>query len=171
MNRPADDEYAPYFAGYVALVPETDVLAVLDEQKAAFRRLAAAVPPDREGFRYAPDKWSVREVVGHLVDGERVFGYRAFAISRGERAPLPSFDENEYVAASGYDGVPLAELVGELVSARDANLAFLRRLDPEAWARRGTASGKTITVRALAWITAGHPRHHLNVLRDRYSVA
>lgn len=170
MTRPDDHEYAPYFAGYVGLVPETDILSVLEEQKTAFRRLAA-VEPGREVFRYAPDKWSVREVAGHLVDGERVFGYRAFAISRGEKAGLPAFDENAYVAASGYGEVPLPQLVAELVTARDANLAFLRRLPADGWSRVGTASGKSITVRALAWIMAGHPRHHLDILRERYSIA
>lgn len=170
-TRPADSEYAPFYAGYVSLVPESDILSVLEEQKGVFRRLCTDVPADRERHRYASGKWSIREIAGHLVDGERVFGYRAFAISRGERAPLPSFDENEYVSASGFDGVPLADLVAELVSVRDANLAILRRLSGEAWSRVGTASGKAISVRALAWIMAGHPRHHLAVLRERYGVA
>lgn len=171
MNRPADSEYAPFYAGYVSLVPEADILSVLEEQKRVFRRLGAGVPADRERYRYAADKWSIREVAGHLVDGERVFGYRAFAISRGERAPLPSFDENEYVSASSYDAVPLADLVAELVSVRDANLAVLRRLSDETWGRVGTASGKAVSVRALAWVMAGHPRHHLAILRERYGVA
>jgi hypothetical protein len=171
MNRPAETEYAPFYAGYVGLVPETDVVAVLEEQKDVFRRFAAAVPPDRERHRYAEGKWSIREVAGHLVDGERVFGYRAFAFSRGERAPLPSFDENAYVAASLYDRVPLADLVGELLGVRDANLAMLRRLGEAEWSRVGTASGKPISVRALGFVMAGHPRHHLGVLRERYGVA
>ena len=171
MNRPAETEYAPFYAGYVSLVPESDVLAVLEEQKDAFRRLAVGVPKDRERHRYAEGKWSIREVVGHLVDAERVFGYRAFAFSRGEKAALPSFDENEYVAASGYDEVPLAELVRELVAVRDANLAVLRRLSDAEWTRVGTASGKLVSVRALGFIMAGHPRHHLAILRERYAVA
>jgi hypothetical protein len=170
MNRPAATEYAPFYAGYVGLVPEADVLSVLEEQKDAFRRLAGTVTPDRERYRYAPDKWSIREVAGHLVDGERVFGYRAFAISRGEQAPLPSFDENVYVSASGNDSVPLPDLVAELVAVRDANLAFLRRLSDEPWGLVGTASGKPVSVRALAFIMAGHPRHHLGILRERYGV-
>lgn len=170
MSRPAATEYAPFYAGYVGLVPETDVVAALEEQKEELRRLARVVPEDLERHRYAEGKWSIREVVGHLVDGERVFGYRAFAFSRGERAPLPAFDENEYVAASPYDGVPLAELVGELVFVREANLAMLRRLHEAGWARVGTASGKPISVRALAFIMAGHPRHHLRILRERYGI-
>lgn len=171
MGRPAPTEYAPFYAGYVALVPEDDVLTVLESQASDWRRFAAAVPAERESHRYAPGKWSIREVFGHLVHAERVFGYRAFAISCGEQAPLPSFDENAYVAASGDGAVALGALVEELVAVRQANLAFLRRLPTGAWGRVGTASGKPVSVRALAFIMAGHPRHHLAILRDRYGVA
>jgi hypothetical protein len=170
MTRPNESEYAPFYAGYVARVPETDILPVLEAQRGDFARLAAAVTADRERYRYAPDKWSVREVIGHVGDGERVFGYRAFAISRGEQAPLPSFDENDYTAASGYDEVPLAELVRDLLLLRDANLAMLRRLSGAQWSRIGTASGKPVSVRALSYIMAGHPRHHLAILAERYGV-
>jgi len=168
VDRPTEAEYAPFYAGYVALVPEADILDVLERQVTEIRRLVAAVPREREGHRYEPGKWSVREVLGHIVDGERVFGYRAFCISRGEQAPLPSFDENRYVAAARFDATPLRELADELALVREANLAFLRRLGPEEWTRKGTASGKPVSVRALAWIMAGHPRHHLDVLRERY---
>jgi hypothetical protein len=170
-GKPADTEYAPFYAKYVSLVPEGDILTTLEGQIDDFRRFAASVPPDREGFRYAPDKWSVRQVLGHLVDGERVFGYRAFCISRGEQAALPSFDENTYVAQSAYDRVQLAELADELVSVRRANLVALRRLDAGAWTRTGTASSRTISVRALAFIMVGHCRHHLDVLHQRYGLA
>jgi len=171
MERPTETEYAPFFAGYVALVPETDILAVLRGQAGEIRRLAALVPADREGHRYAEGKWSIREVMGHLVDAERVFGYRAFCFSRGERAALPSFDENEYVAAARSGAAPLRELVDELALVRESNLVVLRRLAPEEWARAGTAGGKPVTVRALAWIMAGHPRHHVRILRERYGLA
>lgn len=170
-GRPADTEYAPFYAGYVSLVEGDDVLAVLERQVGELRALSAAVPKDRETYRYAPDKWSVRQVVSHITDGERVFGYRAFCISRGEQAPLPSFDENEYAAHSVSDSVPLGELVDELVTVRRGNLAALRRLAAGDWARLGTASGKPVSVRALAYVMAGHPRHHLGVLRERYGIA
>lgn len=169
-GKPAETEYAPYYATYVSLVPEGDILATLESQIDDFRRFAGSVPPDREGFRYAPDKWSVRQVIGHLVDGERVFGYRAFCISRGEQAALPSFDEQVYVAQSPYDRVPLADLADELVGVRRANLTALRRLEAGAWTRTGTASGKTISVRALAYIMVGHCRHHLGILHERYGL-
>jgi hypothetical protein len=170
-ERPPQTEYAPFYAGYVALVPEADILAVLEDQVDAIRRLLAPVPAGKESHRYAEGKWSLRQVVGHLVDGERVFGYRAFCFSRGDQAALPSFDENEYVGAGRADAIPLAQLVEELSLVRQGNLAFLRRLDDREWARVGTASGKPVSVRALAWIMAGHPRHHLNVLRERYGVS
>ncbi len=112
----------------------------------------------------------LREVVGHLVDGERVFGYRAFCISRGEKAALPSFDENQYVAETRSNATPLRELADELGLVRESNLAFLRRLESREWERAGIASGKPISGRALAWIMAGHPRHHIRILRERYGV-
>ena len=170
-ERPPQSEYAPFYAGYVALVPETDILTVLEAQVDAIRRLLAPVPAGKESYRYAEGKWSLRQVVGHLVDGERVFGYRAFCFSRGEQAALPSFDENQYVGAARADSIPLAELLEELALVRQANLVVLRRLDARDWARVGTASGQPVSVRALAWIMAGHPRHHVNVLRERYGVS
>jgi hypothetical protein len=170
VARPGEGEYAPFYAGYVGLVPEADIVAVLEQQAGELRELAASVPADRETFRYAEGKWSVREVLGHLVDGERVFGYRAFCISRGERAGLPSFDENHYVAEARSNAIPLRELADELALVRESNLAFLRRLEPGEWERSGTASGKPITVRALAWVMAGHPRHHVGILRERYGL-
>ncbi len=170
-ERPPQSEYAPFYAGYVALVPETDVLAVLEGQVDAIRGALASVPAARENYRYAEGKWSIRQVLGHLIDAERVFGYRAFCFSRGEEAPLPSFDENRYVGAARADSIPLAELLAELALVRQGNLVVLRRLDAREWARVGTASGQPVTVRALAWIMAGHPRHHMDVLRERYGVS
>jgi uncharacterized damage-inducible protein DinB len=169
MERPREDEYAPFYARYVALVPETDILAVLERVAEEIRRLAASVPAERERHRYAEGKWSVREVLGHLVDGERVFGHRAFCFSRGERAALPSFDEPVRGEAR-CDAIPLRELADELALVRRSNLTALRRLEPREWERVGTASDKPITVRALAWVMAGHPRHHVDILRERYGL-
>jgi hypothetical protein len=168
--RPASEDYAPFFAGYVKLVPETDVLPVLALQGDEIRRLAGSIPAGREIFRYAPGKWSIREVLGHIGDAERVFGYRAFCIGRGDQASLPGFDENEYIQASGYDAVPVAELARDFAGLRGSNLALLGRLPAERWAQAGTANGNPVTVRALAYIMAGHVRHHLGVLKGRYGV-
>jgi hypothetical protein len=170
-TRPEADEYAPFYAGYVARVTEDDILGVLAAQKDDIGTLARSLPEAKQSYRYAEGKWTIGEVLSHLIDGERVFGYRAFCFSRGEQAPLPSFDESQYVSASRAGDVPLVALAGEFATVRESNLAFLRRLDDDGWTRTGTASGKPVSVRALAWIMAGHPRHHLAVLRERYGVA
>jgi len=170
-GRPETVEYAPFYAGYVARVTEDDILSVLAAQKDEIALLARSLPATKQSYRYAEGKWTIGEVVSHLIDGERVFGYRAFCFSRGEQAALPGFDENEYVSTSRAGDAPLVALADEFGAVRDSNLAFLRRLGADVWTRTGTASGAPISVRALAWIMAGHPRHHLAVLRERYGVA
>jgi hypothetical protein len=169
-SRPKETEYAPFFAGYVSLVPEADPLAVLESQPAGLARLSSLVPADRERFRYAEGKWTIREVFGHLIDAERVFSYRAFCISRGEQVPLPGFDENVYVRHSHYDRQRLSDLVSEFAALREATLTFLRRLDDHDWEHLGTANNNPASVRGLAFIMAGHLRHHVAVLRDRYGI-
>ncbi|HMK38690.1 MAG TPA: DinB family protein [Bacteroidota bacterium] len=169
-SRPADAEFAPYFSRYISLVSENDVFAVLGNQPAELARLASRVAPDRERFRYAAGKWTIREVFGHLTDVERVFSYRAFCISRGEKAPLPSFDENDYVAHSRYNDHGLGDLLSEFTAVREASLMFLRRAENDAWERLGTAGDHPTSVRAMAYIMAGHVRHHIAVLRDRYGI-
>jgi hypothetical protein len=170
MQRPEATEYASFFSGYVSLVPEADVLGVLGAQVAELRALAAGVPAERETFRYEPAKWSIREVFGHLGDAERVFGHRAFCISRGEKASLPGFDENAYVEGSDFNRRSLASLVGELCAVRSVNLEVLKGVDLEGWRRQGMANGTPVSVGALAFIMAGHVRHHLKVLASRYLV-
>jgi hypothetical protein len=170
-GKPKETEYAAYFSRYVSLVPEPDVKSVLDHQLEDLHRLVAAVPADREKFRYAEGKWSIREVIGHLIDAERVFGYRAFCISRGETASLPRFDENAYVERSHYDERSLADLLFEFETVRKANLAFFRHLDQPAWENLGTASNHPVSVRAIAFIMVGHVRHHGSVLQERYAVS
>ncbi|HVS01365.1 MAG TPA: DinB family protein [Thermoanaerobaculia bacterium] len=170
-QRPTEAELAPFYAAYVARVPAGDVVALLDGQRGVLRDLAAAVPAELEGHRYAPGKWSVREVFGHLIDAERVFGYRAFRIGRGDETPLEGFDENRYVDAAGCDGRPLRELAAELVAVRQANLWLFRGLGAAAWSRRGLANDSPVSVRALAYILAGHVDHHLAVLESRYGIS
>ena len=167
---PAATEYAPYFERYVALVRGDDILGTLAEQAEEVRRVLSRVPEARGGLRYAEGKWSIREVLGHCTDAERVFGYRALAFARGEKAPLPSFDENEYARTAGHDGVPLADLLEEFGTVRAGTLHLLRRFPAEAWLRVGVASGKPVSVRALAHIMAGHVAHHLAILHERYGV-
>ena len=170
IEKPGESEYAPFYAGYIAKVPAENVLEILDRQSEQLRGLASVASPEQELFRYAPGKWSVREVVGHLVDGERVFGHRAFRIGRGDQTPLPGFDENEYVAASGYHHRDLASLADEFALVRAANLAVLKSLSEEDWRHIGTANGYPISVRALAFIMAGHVEHHVALLGERYGL-
>lgn len=170
IERPRETEYAPYYARYIGTVPPIDIVEGMEEQKRRVQRLTTSVSGDREGFRYDDGKWSIREVIGHLTDAERVFGYRAFCISRGDATPLPAFDENHYVAASGSDARPLRSLIEEFSAVRDANLHLFRRLERDEWTRVGTANNNPVSVRALAFILVGHVNHHLNVLQERYGI-
>ena len=170
VGQPEATEYAPFYETYVKLVRGTEILKTLEEQHAAVRKALAELSEERAGFRYAEGKWSIREVIGHCSDAERVFGYRALAFARGEKAPLPSFDENEYARTAGHDEVPLAQLLDEFGAVRAGSLHLLRHFPAEAWRRTGVASGKTISVRAIAFIMAGHVAHHLAILHERYGV-
>ncbi|MDB4878952.1 MAG: hypothetical protein JWL60_398 [Gemmatimonadetes bacterium] len=171
-GRPEPSEYASFYAGYVAAVPSgEDVLAVLGAQGAALQAALARLPEERGGHRYAEGKWSVREVVGHLIDAERIFTYRALRIARGDATPLPGFDENRYVAAAGSDARAMADLLAELLAVRAGTTALFTSLPDAAWRRVGVASEREISVRALAYVAAGHVAHHLRILRERYGVA
>lgn len=167
---PAADggEHLPYYAQYIALVPAGDVLAALEAQLADTVALLDALGEERAGYRYAPGKWSAREVMGHIVDTERIFAYRALCAARGEGAPLPAFDENAYVAGADFDARSLNSLMGELTAVRRATLALFRNLGEAALARRVVANGAPMSARAAAWIIAGHERHHQLLLRERY---
>ena len=167
-TRPGPDEYDKAFERYVSRVPETDVLPSLERQPGEIRSALASLPPERETFRYAPGKWSVREVIGHVIDAERVLGYRALAIARGERASLPAFDEDDYARKAGHDRRPLPALLEELACVRAGHVFLLKNLDDEAWGRLGTANALPITPRALAYILVGHARHHMAILAEKY---
>lgn len=168
IQRPEPGEYADWYAGYVTKVPETDIVAALETQIREFRAAFDVIPASRADHRYAPGKWSIRELAGHLNDGERVFAYRALRFSRGDATPLPGFEENEYVAAASFDRVPLPDLVAQFEHQRRSNVLLFRGLAPEAWARTGVASDNPMSVRALACVLVGHARHHLGVLQARY---
>jgi hypothetical protein len=168
---PAADEFGAYYAGYIGLVPAgEDIVALLARQREATLARFGSVTEGRGAHRYAPGKWSVKEVVVHLSDAERIMVYRALRTARGDDTPLPGYDENAYVPLSGADAQPLAALVTEWGHVRQATVSLFRHLPAEAWTRRGTANGMPISVRALAWIIAGHERHHLRTLADRYGL-
>jgi hypothetical protein len=166
--RPQPDEHAPFYGGYVALVPDGDVIEILERQADAMQALLASVPEERGGHRYAPGKWSIREVVGHLADTERIMACRALRIARGDPTPLPGFDENAYVEQGGFDTRSLEGLGLELRAARRHTVELFRHLPARAWARRGVANGVPVSVRALAHIIAGHEMHHRALLQERY---
>jgi len=168
VERPSATEYAQPFERYVSLVQDSDVLAALARQAGELAAALGGVRGEAERYRYADGKWSIREVLGHVIDSERVFGYRALCIARGEQASLPGFDENVYAANASFDDCPLDELLREFGQVRDGNLAFFRHLGAAAWLRSGVANSKAVSVRALAFVMVGHVRHHLGVLRDRY---
>ncbi len=167
-DRPDPSEYASFYAAYIAGVPEGDVVQMLERQIEDTAALVSSLPEAKGDFAYAPGKWTIKEVLGHIADAERVFSYRVLRIGRGDGTPLASFDENAWVPNSGAGARSIRDLVGELRSVRAATLALLRGLPAEAATRRGTASGKEVSVRALVWIIAGHERHHGRVLRERY---
>jgi hypothetical protein len=169
VGHPDQSEYAPFYASYIARVTE-EPLPALESQGKATHAILAKVSDATAGHRYAPDKWSVREVVGHLADAERIMSYRVLRIARADPIPLEGFDEGAYVRAAGADARPWASLVGDLVVVRAGTLALLQSLDTQAWQRRGTANGATVSVRALAHIVVGHERHHLEILRTRYGI-
>ncbi len=166
-RRPASDECADFYQPYIATV-EGELFPALESDAQAWRAMLAAVPSGREGHRYAEGKWSIREVVGHVIDAERMFTMRAMAFARGDRSHFPSFDENAYAAASGADRRPLSDLTDELSAVRAATLLLVKSFEDDVWDRRGTASGYEFTVRSVAWIIAGHSRHHRKVVRERY---
>jgi DinB superfamily len=166
--RPTSNEYAPFYEKYVSLIPSEDILGTLEAQRVQMAQLFAA-RSEREGnFRYANGKWSVKEVLGHINDAERVFSYRAMRIGRGDTTPLPAFDQDDYVKQSGAGARTLGDLAEEFQVIRNSSIALFRSFDELAWPREGTASDVSVTVRALAFIIAGHELHHRRILEERY---
>jgi hypothetical protein len=166
--KPDASEYAPFYETYVSLVPEGDVVEAMRSQLAEVTAMLGGIGEERGGHAYAEGKWSIRQVVGHCIDGERIFSYRALAIARGEQRPLPGMDQDEYMAHSDFDSRTLADLAAEFAHARAANVLMFHGLSEDAWLRRGVASEREVSVRALAHIVVGHVAHHMNVLRARY---
>ena len=168
LMKPDANEYAPFYETYVSLVPEGDVVEAMSSQLVEVESLLTGIGEERAAHSYADGKWSIRQLVGHVVDGERIFAYRALAISRGERQPLPGMEQDEYMASSNFDSRSLADLASEFAHARAANVLMFRGLSEDAWLRRGVASENEVSVRAIAHIIVGHVAHHLGVLRARY---
>jgi hypothetical protein len=166
-SRPDPTEYGPYFGRYINLPPDGDIVLFLESQWAEFKSLLSGLT-DRESLvRHPPYTWSIKQVVGHLSDCERVFGYRVLWIARNNATPLSSFDENDFMRAADFDRCPFAELLAEFESVRRSQLYLLQHLDPEAWLRRGLVNDHPTTVRAVAFVMGGHAKHHLDILHKR----
>lgn len=169
--RPEPAEYAPYYEKYIALVSGNDPVAALDAQRARTVQLFAGRGERDGNFRYAPDKWTVKDVLGHITDTERIFSYRAMRIARADRTPIEGFEQDDYVRSGGFNERTLANLVEEFAAVRHSTVALFRSLNKEAWLRRGIANKNEVSVRALAFITAGHELHHAKILEERYFAA
>jgi len=170
IAKPTAEEFAPFYTGYIEKVPPSGPVAALEAQREAIRVLAG-LADDQATHRYAEGKWSVKEVLGHIADAERVFGYRLLRIARNDSTPLAGFDENAWAAVAPHHGRPIGDLVRELLAVRESTLALIRSMDAEALARQTVANGRPVSGRALAWILAGHCQHHLGILFERYGLA
>jgi hypothetical protein len=168
LERPPASEYAPYQAGYVASVPDGDIFEILSQQGTQFPQFVKSFGEARGSYRYASDKWTVKEMIGHVNDTERVFSYRALRFARGDETPLASFEQDQYVPTGNFNARTLASLADEFAHLRAATLDLYHHLDPEALVRRGSASGFVVSVRAMAYVIAGHVAHHERMLRERY---
>ena len=166
--KPESSEYLPYYGRYITLVPDGDVVSTLATQVHETLTLLRGLPDSVSTYRYAPDKWSVNEVVGHLIDSERIFAVRALRFARNDVAPLPGFEQDDYVRNSTFDAYSLSDLASELEVVRQSTVFLFRHMDEAAWSRRGIASDAEVSVRALAYIIAGHELHHREVLLSRY---
>ncbi|HET9407361.1 MAG TPA: DinB family protein [Candidatus Sulfotelmatobacter sp.] len=168
IARPQADEYAPYYERYISLAPEGDILGTLDEQRKQMLLILSGRSEADGDFRYAPEKWSAKEVLGHLCDTERVFAYRALRISRGDKTPMEGFDQDDYVRNGPFARRSLGEVIEDYIAVRRATLSLFRNLDETMWSQRGVANKFEVTVRALAYIVAGHELHHRGVLESKY---
>jgi hypothetical protein len=166
--RPTSGEYAEYYDRYISLVPEGDIVATLERQLDSTIALLSGIDESQANKRYEPGKWSIKELVGHLIDSERIFAYRALRFARNDQTPLSGFEQDDYVRDAVFDDRTLADLTDEFEHVRKANISLFGSLSDEAYSRRGPANEVEISVRALAYIIAGHEAHHMHVLKTRY---
>ena len=168
IPRPEPGEYAPYYDRYISLVGGTDILGTLDAQRRQTMILLSGRDESDGNYRYAPDKWSAKKVLGHVCDTERIFAYRALRIARGDQTPLPGFEQDDYVKNGPFAAAPMAEMIEDYIAVRRATITLFRNLDEAAWIRRGVASKNEVSVRALAYMIAGHELHHRSILEQKY---
>ncbi|WP_282939344.1 DinB family protein [Paenibacillus sp. RC67] len=172
MNlRPASNEYAPYFGTYIKLVPdEGDLIRILKSQLDHTYAILSDLTEEQGNYRYAEGKWSVKEVLGHITDNERIMSYRLLRIARGDKTPLPGYDQDTMMEGAPFDHCSVAFLLEDYKAVRQATLTLLSALTEEAWIRQGTASDSVFSARALACVIIGHELHHLRVLQERYGI-
>ena len=170
MNRPETSEYDPYYERYISLVADSDIIGVLGAQPTRLQDIFTAMPEENGEFRYAEGKWSIKELLGHVIDGERMFAYRTFRISRGDETPIEGFEQDGYIENAHSNDRSFADLLDEFSLLRRANMIFFKNLTDDAWLRVGTANKVKVSVRALIYIMAGHIEHHFEILKDRYLV-
>ena len=168
ISPPQSNEYAPYYGKYISLVAGGDILAALETQAGGTHAFLSARSEPDGNLRYAPEKWTVKQVLGHLCDTERIFAYRALRIARADRTPIEGIEQDDYVRKGPFVEGRLADMIAEFLSIRAATLSLLRGLNADAWTRRGVANKTEVSVRALAYIIAGHELHHRRILRERY---
>lgn len=169
MTRPAPTEFAQFYAGYIGKVSDQGPIAALTAQVTEFERLRL-LPEDKGNYRYADGRWSVKDVLGHIADAERVFTYRLTRIARGDQTPLDGFDENAWARTAPHGRRAVADVVDELIAVRRSTLALLSSLDEASLSNTGVANNNPVSARAICWILAGHTRHHLDILGERYGV-
>ncbi|MFL5602508.1 MAG: DinB family protein [Gemmatimonadaceae bacterium] len=167
-TKPAKSEFLPYYERYIALVPDGDVVSTLASQIKETLILLRGLPASVSTYRYASDKWTVNELVGHVIDSERIFAGRALRFARNDPAPIPGFEQDDYVRNSSFNAYSLGDLAAELEAVRQSTVFLFRHMDEQAWTRRGIANNAEVSVRALAYIIAGHELHHREILRTRY---
>lgn len=170
MKRPQPSEYPVYYGSYIDKVKADDVIKELKDQILNFQAFISEIPEDREGYAYAEGKWTIKQVIGHIIDTERVFGYRAMCFARKDKTALPGFDENAFAANSNYNSRTLYELGHEFAIVREANIAMFRSFGEEELSQIGNANGTDVSVRAIIYMVAGHALHHLNVLKTKYLI-
>ncbi len=168
MDRPETNEYAPYYGTYISLIEGDDVMPVLKDQPAELNALISQMPEEKGKFAYAEGKWTIKELLSHLIDGERMFAYRVLRVSRGDETPIEGFEQDNYIENSNANNRSFAELLDEFDLQRRSNMLMINNLSDEASRRMGTASGNPISARALVYIMAGHVKHHIRILEERY---
>jgi hypothetical protein len=168
LAKPQAGEYAPFAGNYISLIAEGDIVAILDQQRRNLVLLLSGRDEAEGDFRYAPGKWTVKEVLGHINDTERIFVYRALRIARGDKTPLAGFEQDDYVRDSGHNQCALSDLIEDFIAVRRASVSLFRNLQEDAWMRRGIANNHEFSVRALAYMVAGHEFHHSKILTEKY---